>query len=259
MFCESCGQSIADTLAECPYCHEATGIVAASGPSGAAAVAVRAPIAAQKPLNSKLSRVEQSVYFRFARGFSWFLLVVISVGIIRLLFALAPVMIQMFGSSTAVNAQELGRANAGQQRSGQFGQEEEKMDPSQMARLDQAAYEIIQLLPASERQGNIDYVRGQIRNSAANLVKEQKNQLAILEELRDDLKALPDAQRANAVGVYFVVKGQKIHQDQAKKEEAEKDLTILGASLVSSIALLTFVTIILVLLSIERNTRVAAA
>jgi hypothetical protein len=256
MFCENCGKSIADTLAECPYCHEATGGVTASGPTGTAAVAVRAPIAAQKAPRSKLSRVEQSVYFRFARGFSWFLLIVISLGVIRLLFALAPVMIQMFGSSTAVSAEELGRVNSSQQRV--FGQEEEEMDPSQMARLDQAAYEIIQLYPPNERQ-NLEYLRAQIKGPASNLAKGYKDQLAILEELRDDLKALPDAQRSNAAMVYFNVKGQKIRLDQAKKEEGKQNLTILGASLLSLIALLTFVTIILVLLSIERNTRIAAA
>jgi hypothetical protein len=257
MFCENCGQSIADTLAECPYCHEATGGVAVSGPSGAAAVAVRATIAAQKAPRSKLSRVEQSVYFRFARGFSWFLLIVISLGTLRLLFALAPVVVKMFGSSTAVSSNELGNVNAAQ-RSVLGQEEEEEMDPSQMARLDQAAYEIIQLYPPNERQ-NVEYLRAQIKGPAGNLGKNYKEQLAILEELRDDLKALPEAQRANAVGVYFLVKGQKIHMDRAKKEEAEKDLMVLGASLLSMIALLTFVTMILVLLSIERNTRLSMA
>jgi hypothetical protein len=258
MFCGNCGQSIADTLVECPYCHESTGVAASSSTTGAAAVAVRAPIAAQKAASTNLSRVEQSVYFRFARGFSWFLLVLISLGILRLVIALAPVVVKMFGSSTSVSSEELGKFNAAQARG--FGQEqEEEMDPSQMARLDQAAYEIIQLLPANERQAGIDNLRTMIRNTAAGLSKRHKEQLAILEELRDDLKALPETQRANAANVYFLLKGQKIHLDQAKKDEAEKDLIVLGASLLSSIALLTFVTMILVLLSIERNTRLAQA
>ena len=257
MFCGNCGQSIADTLAECPYCREATGAVTSSSTTGAAAVAVRAPIAAQKVAASKLSRVEQGVYFRFARGFSWFLLVVVTLGILRIVIALAPVVVQMFGSSTSVSSQELGSFNPAQGRAlGQ--QEEEEMDPSQMARLDQAAYEIIQVLPPNERQ-NVDYLRGQIKGQAANLGKNYKEQLAILEELRDDLKALPETQRVNAANVYFLVKGQKIRLDRTKKEEAEKDLMVLGASLLSTIALLTFVTMILVLLSIERNTRLSAA
>ncbi len=258
MFCGNCGQSIADTLAECPYCREATGVVSGSSTTGAAAVAVRAPIAVRQKPTSKLSQVEQSVYFRFARGFSWFLLVLITLAILRILVALAPVVVQMLGSSTAVNSQELGSFTPAPGRG--FGQqeEEEEMDPSQMARLDQAAYEVIQLLPANERQ-NIDGMRSQIRNSAAQLGNNQKEQLNVLEELRDDLKALPEAQRVNATNVYFLVKGQKLRQDLAKKEKAKQDLVILGASLLSTIALLTFVTMILVLLSIERNTRFTTA
>lgn len=258
MFCGNCGQSIAETFSECPFCHEPTGVVAASHASGAAAVAVRAPIATQQKSGSKLSRVEQSVYFRFARGFSWLLLVVISLGILRLVIALAPVVVKMFGSSTSVSSEELGSFNAAQPRG--FGQEqEEEMDPSQMAQLDQSAYEIIQLLPANERQAGIDNLRTLIRNMAAGLSNRHKEQLAILQELRDDLKTLPETQRANAVNVYFQIKGQKIHLDRAKKQEAETELTVLGAALLSTIALLTFVTMILVLLSIERNTRIVQA
>ncbi|HEX3095273.1 MAG TPA: zinc ribbon domain-containing protein [Candidatus Angelobacter sp.] len=258
MFCENCGQSVSDNVAQCPHCHQATGAVAAFGGAGAAAVAVRSPIGAtQKNTPSALSRVEQSIYFRFARGFSWFLLILIGLGILRIVIALAPVLIQTFGSSTTVNAQELRQAGSAPQRS--FGQEEPEIDPSEMARLDQAAYEIIQLLPPNARQNNIDDLRAQVRSSAANLAKEHKEQLAILEELRDDLKALPEGERPNAANVYFLVKGQKIHLDQAKKEEGKQNLIILGASLLSSIALLTFVTMILVLLSIERNTRLSPA
>ncbi|HET9282771.1 MAG TPA: hypothetical protein VFR24_12485 [Candidatus Angelobacter sp.] len=259
MFCENCGKSIANNLFECPYCRQATGVVAASGSTGAAAVAVKAPIAVQNNSGSKLSRVEQGIYFRFARGFSWFLLIVITLGIIRIVISLGPVVAQTFGSSTAVSPQELGNVNPAQMRSP--GEEQEEIDPSLMARLDQTAYEIIQLIPANERQYNsIDNLRTEIRNSAANLTKEQKEQLGILEELRDDLKALPEGRRGlTAVNAYFAVKDQKIRQDRAKKEEAKQNLTILGASLFSAIALLTFVTMILVLLSIERTTRLSMA
>src|SRR5437763_8937602 len=106
MFCESCGHSIADTLTHCPYCRQATGVVAAPSGSGAVAVAVRAPdeAATQKHSPSRLTRAEQSVYFRFARGFSWFLLIVVSLGIVVVGIYLVPVLLQMVGSSTSVRS-----------------------------------------------------------------------------------------------------------------------------------------------------------
>src|ERR1017187_1726528 len=255
MFCDSCGRGITDHVTHCPYCGQATGAVVTSAPSGAAAVAVQVRrVKPDEHTGSGLTRAEQTIYFRLARGFSWFLLVIISFAMVWIAIALIPVLSQVIGTSTKISAEDLTQS-ASSSRS--FGAEEEnELNPAEMAQLDQLAYEIIQLLPAELRSnGGIDVLRDQIKNSVRGLSRERKEQMTILRELRDDLSAVPEGQRSKALGNYFNLKSQRIQLDRTKKEEARTSLVLLGSSMLSGIALLTLITMILVLLSIERNTR----
>lgn len=260
MFCENCGQSIADNVARCPSCGQPSGAAVTSTGAGIAPVAVQVP---REPtpaghLPSRLTRAEQTVYFRLARGFSWFLLVIISVGMVLVAMRLIPVLSQVVGTSTEVSAKDLTQAMSSARS---FGDEDEnELNPAEMAQLDELAYEIIQLFPADARANqNVDYLRGQIKNSAGELSRERKEQMAILQELRDDLRAVAEPQRAKAFGSYFGLKRQRIQLDRTRKETAKESLVLLGSSMLSGIALLTFITMILVLLSIERNTRLSTA
>lgn len=125
-----------------------------------------------------------------------------------------------------------------------------------MAKLDEAAYEIIRLFPAGTRSRiNVDFVRGQIKNSAAQLSADRDEQAKILRELRDDLIAFPESDRDRVLENYFTLKAEKLRLDQAVKARARQNLLFLGSAVLCGVALLTFITMILVLLSIERNTR----
>lgn len=260
MFCESCGQSISDQVSRCPHCGGSTGVVASTSQTATAAVAVRAPQAkpAGESRSSGLTRAEQTVYFRLARGFSWFLLIVITVAMVLVAIRLIPVLTQFVGTSTGVNASDLTQTMSSPRSFG--ADEEDELNPAEMAQLDQLAYEIIQLLPAEMRpSGSVDNLRGQIKNSVGNLSSERKEQMKFLEELRDDLRAIPEDQRSKAFSSYFGVKAHKIQLDGAKREKAKESLVLLGYSMLSGVALLTFITMILVLMSIERNTRSVTA
>ncbi len=263
MFCEGCGHTIADTVNQCPSCGQPTGAAAFSSATGTAPVAVRTSASTpntQQQASSRLTRAEQTVYFRLARGFSWFLLIVISIGIVGVAMRLVPIVTQVFGTSTSVTAHDLTEAIASRQQGIEGNQGD--INPAQMAQLDQAAYEIIRLLPDNVinhgDQNAINMLSMNIKNSASNLSKHRDEQMAMLRELRDDLARVQEAERSQAFGTYFAVKEQKIQLDQAKREEAKQNLVLLGSSLLSGIALVTFVTMILVLLSIERNTRLHA-
>jgi hypothetical protein len=257
MFCESCGQNIADYATRCPHCGESTGIVPPGDTkdTDVAPVHVQHRQTANERAPSKLTRAEQTIYFRLARGFSWFLLIIISVALAMGAVRLIPIISQVVGTSTDVSAKDLTRVMTSPRGFGSA-DDDNDLNPAEMAQLDQVAYEIIQLLPVDARANqNIDYLRGQIKNSAGNLSQERKAQLAILHELRDDLREIPETQRGNAFGTYFNLKSQRIQSDRAKKTEAMSSLVLLGSSMLSGIALLTLITMILVLLSIERNTR----
>jgi len=248
--CKFCGQTIGATTtpSPAPATNFRRGLTNAGGDG--------------EQSNSLLSRAEKTVYFRIARGFSWFLLIVLSIGLVVNVILVIPELSQAFGASTSVAPQALNRAitSPAPGQSPGSGQGGATLDPDEMARLDKVAYEIIQLLPANSRSsGNVDNLRGQIRSLAANLSNDQSEQLAILQELRDDLRSVPEAEREKAVRTYFDLKTQRIQEAQSKKQAAQQELVFSGASLVSGIALLTLVTMILVLLSVERNTRPSRA
>jgi hypothetical protein len=206
-----------------------------------------------------LSRAEKAVYFRFARGFSWVLLIIITLGLVLDAVILVPEILQTVWASTSVSSKDLERAVSSP--SSVFATSDEgeaDMNPAEMAQLDQVAYEIINLLPADSRpqaREQVDSLRGAIRSSVANLSKERKEQLANLRELRDSLGDIPEAQRSKAIDAYFALKSQVIARSNAEKEKAKAGLLISASVLITGTALLTLVTMILVLLSIERNTR----
>ena len=260
MFCENCGKNVSDTATVCPHCGQSTGTSPAPTPPHpvpAATPSSRSPVGGE--IGSLLSRAEKSVYFRLARGSAWFLLVVVTLGLIVDAIALVPEALQAVWASTSVSPAELQRAVSSQSLALAPPDEgEASLDPAEMARLDELAYEIINLLPANSRpqaREQVDSMRGTIRNNAANLAKERKEQSSILRELRDNLGDIPEAQRMKAIEAYFGLKSQVIQRSVAKRETAKAELLVSGSVLLSGIALLTLATMILVLLSIERNTR----
>jgi hypothetical protein len=256
MYCESCGRSIPENATQCPSCSGASDVRAIPAGTGSTAAAARMARVPTPTKQTALTKAEQTIFFRIARGFSWLLLVVVSIATIFAGAQLVPVLTQFFGTSTRVAATDLTATNS------PLGSEdgEGEMTPAQMAQLDQASYEVIQLLPpeARQNQGQVDLMRGQIKGAASNLAKDRKEQMAILQELRDDLKQVNTAERSNALQRYFLLKGNRLQQDRATKEAAQVKLLALGGSMISGIGLLTLITMILVLLSIERNTRFAA-
>ena len=264
MFCENCGKNIPDTAGTCPYCGQSTGVSPAPSPPSAALAAgpsSRALVEGER--RSLLSQAEKAVYFRLARGFAWFLLVVVTLGLIVDLVILVPEVLQAVWASSSVSPKEMERAIASPPAAlATSEQGEAELNPAELARLDQMAYEIINLLPPDSRpqaREQVDSLRGGIRNSAANLAKERNEQLAILRELRENLGDIPEAQRLKAFGTYFRLKSQAIGRSVAKKEAAKAELMTSGGALITGIALLTMVTMILVSLSIERNTRPSQA
>lgn len=257
MFCGNCGKSIANNVTRCPYCGVVDDAVGGSTPTSTTSVSVPIPRgqATGGQEQSRLTRAEQTLYFRIARGFSWFLLIIISIAMVLVAIQLVPALSQVVWTSTDVSAKDLTQPGTSPRWAAEA--DENEINPGEMAQLDQVAYEIIQLLPADVRANvNIDSLRGEIKNSANQLSRKRKEQMSFLEELRDDLREIPEVQRGKAFGNYFVLKGQRIQLDQTKKEAAKGSFVLLGSSMLSGIALVTFITMILVLLSIERNTRV---
>ncbi len=244
MKCTHCGELVSEGLEFCTNC-------------GATLGRAQAVAQAQRSSITLVSQAERAVYFRVARAFAWFVLFLVALGMIGTLVFVLPALGKLFGASTHVSSKDLERAIRNTQQAS--GQTQPNINPTELAKLDEAAYEIVSLLPAdSRRYQSVDAQRGDIKSMAANVSPSHGEQLAMLRELGTDLRDLQPAQRLNAVNKYFDLKAQKMNDDQAKKVAAKARLLLAGWGLLSGTALLTMVTMILVLLAIERNTRTAA-
>jgi hypothetical protein len=94
-----------------------------------------------------------------------------------------------------------------------------------------------------------------MKSMAATASPRYKEQLEMLRELGKVLPDIGPARRADAVSKYFRLKSQKIEENEAQRAAAKASLILTGWGLLSGTALLTLITMILVLLAIERNTR----
>ncbi|MBS1840456.1 MAG: hypothetical protein JST77_06360 [Acidobacteria bacterium] len=275
MFCENCGKSISDALAACPHCETPTGQPGMPPAySKPAFISSASAASSRRAADGGLTKIERSIYFRIARGFSWVILAILSVGLVFNCVLLIPTVFQASRNSAAITTDDVSRAIASNnaERHAKIDQDE-GLTPAELAQLDQAAYEIYNLLP-SDTTNNIsrDQFRTQVRNAVGNLSCKERisplfgdfgsgqscsshDQLPILQELKGIVSDIPETKRQQAVQTYFGAKSEAIQEAKVKQEEAQGKLVKYAASLVSGISLITFITMILVLLSIERNTR----
>jgi hypothetical protein len=243
MKCQHCGELVSESLEFCTNC-------------GARLVSHQTVAQAQPKDFTLVSQAERVVYFSVARAFAWFVLFLVTLGMIGSLIFVITALGKLFGASTHVSSKDLERAIANAQQTSE--QTPSDINPAELAKLDEAAYEIVSLLPQdSRRYQSVDAQRGEIKTMAANVSPGRREQLAMLHELGPDLRELQPSQRVNALNKYFDLKAQKMNDDQAQKAAAKARLLLSGWGLLSGTALLTLVTMILVLLAIERNTRTA--
>ncbi|MEW6110354.1 MAG: hypothetical protein AB1632_14480 [Nitrospirota bacterium] len=126
-----------------------------------------------------------------------------------------------------------------------------------MAKLDKEIYELISFLPKNmqERSG-VDGLRNAIKNMLHNW-EETKEKVATVKEARNIIEKFDEAERWNAVDKFFDIKHAKEDLVQTKKEKAKANLLAMSVTILSTISIITLVSMILVLLAIERNTRKA--
>jgi len=205
---------------------------------------------------SLISKAERILYFNVARAFAWCVLAVVALGMIGTMLYLLPSLRAFLWTSNEISSGELNRAIENRNEGRAPGSEPSKIDPAKLAKLDEAAYEVVSLLPPQARRyQSVDSLRASIKSMAANVTSEQDEQLDYLHELASDLRAVPSDQRAGAMNTYFSLKTQKIQEQQSRKVQAKTRLLFTLGSLIAGTALMTLVVMFLVLLAIERNTR----
>jgi hypothetical protein len=207
-----------------------------------------------------MSRIEQNVYFRIARGFAWFILLLVTISLVIYIVKLAPTALELFGGETRVSQDEIKRAIAAEKERRPFMLEEtsiEKMDPELMSRLDKEIYELILLLPADiQAQWGVERLREYIKNSIS-FVRDTENKITVINEARGVLQPFALAERMEAMGKFFKIKDEKVMSVKNKKEAAKVKLLNNFIYILSAIIFITLLSMILVLLAVERNTRKA--
>lgn len=209
--------------------------------------------------NAALSRVEIGLYFKIARGFAWVVSFIAVVALMGAAYYVVRALPDLMGGNTKVETQEIklaieadkiDRGNYNQGTSGNA-----SLDPALMASLDKEIYEVINNFPP-ERRGpeDIEKYRRELKE-VLEPYNGINNKIAILRESKELMLTFPMEDRIKAVGKYFSIKIDKIRTAERKKDEAKKEIYYKLGAIGAAILTITIVSLILVLLAIERNTR----
>ena len=218
-----------------------------------------------------LTKLERSIHFRFARFAGWMLLIIAIIGFVFGLVSAIPSGLKALGDSEQdVTVQDVSAAVAAL-RSGQGGGARPgaastgELDAEGLANLDRAIYDVIGLVPPSalEQQGGVDQVRGNLKRLLGNLTPESKNesgdtisfQTRLLKDMKGTIEDMPSADRFDAIWAYGQVRSEKLQAASAEKAKAAKEFTISGGSALVAGFFIIQISIILVLLAIERAIR----
>lgn len=214
------------------------------------------------PQTGAVSRIEQAIYFKVARGFAWLVILFAGISIIYYIVNIIPTAIDSIGGSTNVTGDEIKKAIESRKSRGWFASDEEseeKIDPELMSKLDKHIYELSSLLPGEtqKRLGGIEGLRNHIKSNL-NHWKNLKEQINVAQEATVIIKDFPETGRIEALERFFAIKAKKENMVKAKQAKAKDALEKNILQMLMAIATSAFVTMILVLLTIERNTRKAA-
>lgn len=249
MKCKSCGHQNDQSNAFCLNC-------------GASLVAapVSAPPAA--PEVTAVSRMERGIYFSIARVVAWVLALVALVAMVYSAMGLVPALLQARGSADSVTTADLTTAieasRAGGQRSWQMESEEDEYSAKDLAALDQVIYELVELVPAqlTEQQGGVDSMRSYVKRQLGRLdLEDLDDEIAVVRDAKKAVGEVVAPDRLAAIGIFFDMTRQRNNAAQAKALVGKAKLTAWVTGFGSSAVSLMLVTMILVLMSIERNTR----
>lgn len=248
--CASCGTKLEPGDTFCQKC-------------GTSVKATTLPAQSASPASSMLGRFERAVYFRIARGFSWVLAVVALAGFIYALVSALQSAGELVGTRRGVSQEEVQASIVNEKagRGNQFSRgEEAPTDPRLVGEYETVLAELVNLMsPDFRRQvggGDDAAARNQLRSVFSSLGDGMEDRISVAKEAKSVIQGFAEKDRGEALGHFRRVKEQKIQAAQMRKAEAKQKFLYLGGAMLSTAILITLLSMILVLLAIERNTRV---
>ena len=227
--------------------------------------ATRPPQAQPALQKGLLGKIERTVYFRVARGFSWFVLVFSLLGFVGAGFIAAIGASEYLKGEATVSKDDVMLAIAVRKARRTAGTnadatQEIKLDPKAEGELTQVVAEIFNLLSKEDREkvGGKESFRRQMLEMASEVkgTGSANQQIEYLQEVKKVVNGVsPDSERLEAIGIFSQLKMKSREQAASGKAAAHIQLMYSAAAVLSFAALITGVSMVLVLLAIERNTR----
>jgi len=236
-FCLNCGATLTETQATAPREVPGKGIAA-------------------------LAKVERGIYFSVARAVAWILAIVTLLSMVYSAIHLVPAAARVRTSADAVSSADLSAAVAadrsGRQMPSEMESDDEPYSAKDLAQLDQAIYELIQLAPkdAVQQYGGTDGMRTYIKNDLRGLdLPDLDEQIDAVKGAQEAVAGIAEADRFKAIQLYFQMTDQRNAAAKTRAKAGMAQLTAWGIGFVSSAITLMIVSMILVMMAIERNTR----
>ena len=243
--CTSCGNSLEAGSTFCQNCG--TPVPLSAAPAGAIQIGM-------------MSQIERAVYFRVARAFSWVLLFAAIIGFLYSVALAVGSVGDLMGGKQSVSKDEVqqaidsGRASNVSQNAASVAEES---DPKLIGEYETELAQLVLLLPQEERRraGGDDRMRDTLKQAFQQIVAGKRNQITTVHEARDLLGQFAEKDRTQAFQFFINLKQQKEQLAAAKQLEARGKFAYLGGATLMTAMLITLVSMVLVLLAIERNTR----
>jgi hypothetical protein len=251
-------------MSQCPSCNQVNETGTAFCQNCGASLAGALPPAATAPVAARaggVGGVERGLFFKISRVAAWVLLVVALGGMLVSALGLLPALASMNASADDVTAKDVrAQVEAARNRSSApsgdnpFG----SGSASERAALDKAIYELADVMPpqAIGQFGNLEgfrsVVKGLVDSTGETDIDDQVDHV---EEATKIVGPLPDEDRISGVYAYFHLVSQHKQEAEVRQLEAKGKATVYAGAFAMAAVTLMLVTMTLVLLAIERNTR----
>lgn len=241
--CTSCSQPLESGSTFCQNCG--TPVTLSATPAQAIGV---------------MGQIERAVYFRVARVFSWVLLFVATAGFMYSVALAIGSFGDLWGGKQDVTKEEVQAAIASGRKANAPQNEvniSEESDPKIIGEYETELAQLVLLFSQDERKkaGGEDQMRSQLKQMIQHMAQGKRNQIVAVREARELLVKFEEKDRPDAFVYFLSITQQKEQVAAAKQAQAKANFTYLGGATLMTAMLITLVSMVLVLLTIERNTR----
>jgi hypothetical protein len=202
-----------------------------------------------------LSKFDRSLYFRIARGFTWFILFVAILTLAGLSIYLAPPLLALFREETNVTHDEVRIAIESEKKGIPLSEERipEKTDPKLSAALAEEIRKLINILPKDMQAIRIETLSFIIENKVTYWM-DVRDKISVVKEARSILSRFSENERWKALDKFLVIKIEKENSARENKKKARERVSSISLAVLSMVVLITQISMILMLLSAERTT-----